>query len=119
MGLDLGQDVRDVAVAVSASGHIDSVTVAMLHASLEGALQEAGSHPARKLAIDLEPVTYLGSSGLNAVLTRYERGVSDGVAVRVAAVNPEVTRPIEVNRLDSVLRPYGIIADAVNGVDSD
>ncbi len=119
MGLDLAQDVRDVAVVVSASGHIDSVTVETLHSSLEGALHVATSHPARTLVIELERVTYFGSAGLNAVLSCYEHGASDGVAVRVVAVNPEVTRPIEVTKLDSVLRPYGTIADAVDGVDSD
>lgn len=115
MGLDVGQDVRDAAVVVSASGHVDSITVETFHSSLEGALRLAKTHPARKLVVDLDRVTYFGSAGLNAVLACYERGTSDGVAVRVVAANPEVIRPFEVTRLDSVLRPYGTVDDAVDG----
>lgn len=115
MGLDVGQDVRDVAVVISAAGHVDSMTVNTFHSSLEGALDIARSHPAKKLVIELAGVTYFGSAGLNAVLACHERGVSDGVAVRVVAANPEVLRPIEVTKLDSVLRPYVTIDDAVDG----
>ena len=35
-----------------------------------------------------------------------------GVAVRVVADNPEVIRPIEVTKLDNVLRPYPTVAAA-------
>ncbi|MDZ4269843.1 MAG: anti-sigma factor antagonist [Mycobacterium sp.] len=115
MGLDVGQDVRDAAVAVSAGGHVDSITVETFHSSLEGALRLAATHPARKLVVEPHRVTYFGSAGLTAVLACYERGTSDGVAVRVVAANPEVIRPFEVTRLDSVLRPYGTVDVAVDG----
>jgi anti-anti-sigma factor len=62
-------------------------------------------------------VTYFGSAGLNAVLGCYERGLSDGVAVRLVATNAEVVRPIEVTKLDGVLRPYQTLTDALDGTD--
>ena len=49
-------------------------------------------------------MTYFGSAGLNAVLGCYERGLSDGVSVRVVASNAEVIMPIEVTKLDKVLQ---------------
>ena len=58
-------------------------------------------------------MTYFGSAGLNAVLGCYERGVSDGVAVRLVASNAEVIMPIEVTKLDTVLRPYQTVTDAL------
>jgi len=114
--LDLGHDVRDVAVVLSASGDVDSSTVDTFQSSLQRALDVATGHPAKKLVIALDRVTYFGSAGLNAVLACYERGASDGVAVRVVAGNPEVIRPIEVTKLDAILRPYDSVDDAVDGV---
>ncbi|HVQ18400.1 MAG TPA: STAS domain-containing protein [Actinomycetes bacterium] len=116
MALELRHEVRDVAVLVSASGEVDSGTVDAFGSSLAGALDAATSHPAKKLVIELDDVTYFGSAGLNAVLACYERGASDGVAVRVVAANPEVIRPIEVTKLDAVLRPYDSVSAAVDGV---
>ncbi len=115
MGLDLGHEVRDVAIVLSASGDVDSSTVDMFNSSLQEALDVATSHPAKTLVIELDGVTYFGSAGLNAVPACYERGESDGVAVRPVAANPEVIRPIEVTELDAVLRPYDTVSDAVAG----
>lgn len=113
--LEVKQDVRDVAVVVSVAGEVDSDTVSTLQPHLDAALQTAGGHPAKLLVVDLGAVAYFGSAGLNAVLDCYEKGSAAGVSVRVAAANPEVVRPIEVTRLDKVIRPYGSVADAVEG----
>ena len=68
-------------------------------------------------SLELGDVTYFGSAGLNAVLGCYERGLSDGVAVRLVASNAEVIIPIEVTKLDNVLRPYLTVTDALDGLD--
>lgn len=115
MGLDVRQEVSDAAVVVSAGGHIDSTTVDAFQSSLHAALDVAAAHPAGKLVIELESLTYFGSAGLNAVLACHERGEACGVSVRVAAVNPMVVRPLQITRLDSVLRPYPSVDDAIGG----
>jgi anti-anti-sigma factor len=115
--LNVRQDVGDAAVIVSAEGEIDSGTVETLISRLEEALQEAVEHPGRRLVIVLTDVTYFGSAGLNAVLGCHEKGVADGITVRVVANNPEVLMPIEVTKLDSVLKPYESLADALDGPD--
>jgi anti-anti-sigma factor len=115
--LEVKQDVRDAAVIVSAGGEIDSGTVETLITHLDAALEAASDHPNRVLVLELADVTYFGSAGLNAVLRCYQRGVSDGVSVRVVASNPEVTMPIEVTKLDGVLRPYQTVTDALGGSD--
>ena len=103
---------------VSAGGEIDSGTVdTLIYPSRRGALRPPSSHPARVLVLELDDVTYFGSAGLNAVLGCYERGLSDGVAVRLVASNPEVIMPIEVTKLDDVLRPYQTVTDALDGSD--
>ena len=65
--LEVKQDVRDVAVIVSAGGEIDSGTVDTLVTYLEAALEAASDHPSRVLVLELGDVTYFGSAGLNAL----------------------------------------------------
>lgn len=113
--LAVTQDVRPAAVVVSVTGEIDSNTVGSLQPHLDRAVDAAAGHPAKLLVVELSRVTYFGSAGLNAVLDCYEKGSAAGVSVRVVAANPEVVRPIEVTKLDKVLRPYGTVADAVDG----
>ncbi len=80
---------------------------------LDGALAAAADAPVRTLVIELGDVTYFGSAGLNAVLGCYERGLGEGVAVRLVAANAEVLRPLQVTKLDNVLRPHPSIAAAL------
>lgn len=115
--LQVKQDVRDAAVIVSADGEIDSGTVDTLITHLDAALEAAADHPTKVLVVELADVTYFGSAGLNAVLGCYERGLSDGVSVRVVASNSEVIMPIEVTKLDNVLKPYLTVTDALDGSD--
>ncbi|WP_041781809.1 STAS domain-containing protein [Mycolicibacterium chubuense] len=111
--LDVEQDIADGAVVVCVRGEVDSGTVQSLTAALDGAFTAAVDAPSRVLIVDLGGVTYFGSAGLNAVVGCFERGVADGVEVRVVADNAEVLRPIEVTKLDSVLRPFKSIVDAL------
>ena len=98
-------------------GEIDSGTVETLIGHLEAALESAADHPSRLLVLELGDVTYFGSAGLNAVLGCYEKGLADGVAVRLVASNAEVIMPIEVTKLDTVLKPYPTVTDALDGSD--
>lgn len=114
MTLDVNRDVRDAAVVVSVGGEVDSDSVPRLLPHLDAALEAAREHRAKLLVLELGNVSYFGSAGLNAVLDCYEKGSSAGVAVRLVAPNPEVARPIEITKLDSVLRPYATVAEAVD-----
>ena len=115
--LEVKQDVRDAAVIVSAGGEIDSRTVDTLTTHLDAALEAASEHPSRVLVLELGDVTYFGSAGLNAVLGCFERGLADGISVRLVASNAEVMMPIEVTKLDSVLKPYRTVTDALGSTD--
>ncbi len=115
--LEVDQEVRDAAVVLSARGEIDSGTVESLISYLEEALETAAHHPAKLLVLELGEVTYFGSAGLNAVLGCYEKGLADGIAVRLVAANAEVIMPISVTKLDNVLKPYGTFSDALDGSD--
>jgi anti-anti-sigma factor len=113
--LEVNQDVRDAAVVVSAAGEVDSASFTNLEFHLDTALKRALDHPGLLLVIDLSAVTHFGSAGLNAVLECHEQGQSLGVAVRVAAAHPEVLRPIQITKLDAILRVYPSIPAALDG----
>ncbi len=113
--LDVNQDDRDAAIVVSTVGEVDSESFATLVFHLDTALKSARDHPTRLLVIDLSGVTHFGSAGLNAVLECHEKGRSAGIVVRIAAPNPEVLRPMQVTKLDDVLRPYPSVSAAVEG----
>jgi anti-anti-sigma factor len=115
--LDVSQDVGEAAVVVSADGEIDSGTVDILISGLDTALEAAAAHPNRILVVELAEVTYFGSAGLNAVLGCFEKGRADGVSVRVVASNAEVMMPIQVTKLDDVLKPYRTVTEALDGAD--
>ena len=113
--LEVRQDVHDAAVVLCVGGEIDSGSVDTLIGHLETALESAAERPGRLLVLELADVTYFGSAGLNAVLGCYEKGLADGVAVRLVATNAEVLMPIEVTKLDSVLKPYPTVTEALAG----
>lgn len=100
-------------MVVCVRGDVDSNTAGALVSALGGALSTGAAAPGKTVIVDLTHVTYFGSAGLNAVLSCVERGLADGVTVRLVATNAEVIRPIEVTKLDHVLRPYPSIAAAM------
>lgn len=106
-------EVLREAVVVCAKGEVDSSTVNKLVSTLDAALRQAATHPARVLIIDLQALTYFGSAGLNAVLDCHRQGVDARTSVRLVADNDLVVRPIEVTNMDSVLELYPTLSDAL------
>ena len=91
---------REDAVVVRVEGDVDSTSVGELIEHLAAALELAAAHPARLVVVDLKPVTFFGSAGLNAVLDCHERGNAAGTSVRMVADHLPVLRPIKVTELD-------------------
>lgn len=110
--LDVVGDADGGATVLSVSGEVDSSSVDALVDAFDSGLSAASESSSRILVIELTRVTYFGSAGLNAVLSCFERGRDHDVEVRLVADNPEVIRPIEVTKLDTVLRPYPTVAAA-------
>jgi anti-anti-sigma factor len=108
-------EVRSEAVVVSARGEVDSNTAEQLTEQLDAALRQAATHARRLVILDLDGLTYFGSSGLNAVLQCHGNGAEAGTAVRVVAESVVVVRPIEVTKLDRVLSLYRTLSDALQG----
>lgn len=115
--LVVDRDVRPEAVVVRAKGEVDSSTAASFTARLNAALNEAANQASRLLIIDLQALTYFGSAGLNAVLDCHRQGLKAGTSVRLVADNGLVVRPIEVTNLDTVLKLYRTLGEALEGRD--
>jgi anti-anti-sigma factor len=115
--LVVDRDVRPEAVVVRAKGEVDSSTASEFTARLTAALQEAATQASRLLIIDLQALTYFGSAGLNAVLDCHRQGLKAGTSVRLVADNGLVVRPIQVTNLDSVLKLYPTLSEALEGSD--
>ena len=119
VNLVIRHDVRDSVVVVAVAGDIDTASVDMLVANLETAVSAASDESNKLLIVDLADVTYFGSAGLNAVVGCYENAAGKQVAVRVVANAAEVLRPLQVTQLDSMVRPYPSVADALAGRSDD
>jgi len=117
--LEIRQDVSGPAVVVAVAGDIDTATVHTLIEHFENALDATADRSRKLLVIDLTNVTYFGSAGLNALLGCYEVGATNGVAVRLVADAPEVLRPLQVTQLDTVVRPYPTLPEALDSPSGD
>jgi anti-sigma B factor antagonist len=112
--LVVDQEAREDAVLVRVQGDVDSITVGELSSQLTAAVDLAATHPARLLVIDLQPVTFFGSAGLNAIIDCRELGLAAGTSVRlVVADNQYVLRPLEVTKLDRVFEVHRTLTDAL------
>ena len=110
-------ETREDAVVVRVEGAVDSITVGELSSQLTAAREVAATHPARLLVIDLQPVTFFGSAGLNALLDCRELGLAAGTSVRLVADNDYVLRPLQVTKLDRVFEIHRTLTDALGTFD--
>jgi anti-sigma B factor antagonist len=114
--LVVDHEAREDAVVVRVQGDVDSITVAELSSHLAAALELAATHPARLVIVDLQPVTFFGSAGLNSVFDCREQGLAAGTSVRLVADNDFVIRPLEVTKLDCVFEIYPTLTDAIQNL---
>ncbi len=111
---------RNDAVLVRVHGDVDSISVGELNSNLAAALATAASHASRLLVIDLEPVTFFGSAGLNAIFDCREKALAAGTSMRlVVAENDYVLRPLEVTKLDRVFDVHPTLTDALGSSDGE
>ncbi len=111
--LVIGCEAEDDAVIVRVKGGVDSSTADDLTAHLTAALQQAETHPARLLIVDLQAVDFFGSAALNAMLECHEKGKDAGTSVRLAADHDQVLRPIQVTELDRIFDIYPTLSEAL------
>jgi len=85
---------------VRVDGAVDMLTAPTLLSVVDDELDRG----CQRLLVDLRPVTFLGSSGLTALIAMAHRCAADQVQLRVVADGPSVIRPLEITGLAAVLQ---------------
>jgi anti-sigma B factor antagonist len=85
---------------VRVDGEVDMLTAPTLLSVVHDELDRG----CRRLLVDLRPVSFLGSSGLTALIAMAHRCAEDQVQLRLVADGPTVTRPLEITGLGAVLQ---------------
>ena len=103
------------AVVVTASGELDLDTVPELERHVVAAVEAATVCTSTTVVVvDLTPVSYLDSSGLNMLVRCHELARRHGLGLRVAASDRRVLRPIVATSLDRLLHLYRTTAEALD-----
>ncbi|WP_170323855.1 STAS domain-containing protein [Cryptosporangium phraense] len=80
---------------VTVEGEVDMLTAPMLSSVVDEELDRGCD----RMLIDLRPVTFLGSSGLTALIAMARRCAADQIQLRLVADGPSVLRPLEITGL--------------------
>jgi anti-anti-sigma factor len=93
---------------VTVTGEIDIACVGEIGAALRRATAASS-----RLVIDLAGVDFIGSTGVNLVVTAYNAVQRDGGWVRLVYREGVVAKVLRAAGLADVLPPYGSVEDAV------
>lgn len=87
---------RSGLTVLTVRGEVDTLTAPCLETALDELLNLPPDGDGRDLAVDLEGVTFLASSGLGVLIHTARRAARDGRRLFVVATNRAVLRPLEV-----------------------
>jgi anti-anti-sigma factor len=93
---------------IIAHGVIDLAT----HPLLEGSAGEAIDSGDTVVILDLSGVTLCDSTGLSALIRLHRRAGAAGGQLRLAGVQPQVRRVLEITDLTRLLAIYDTVTDA-------
>lgn len=102
-------DDREVALVVAISGSVDGMTADALLTTLHGHV-EAGH---TRLVADLSGVEYTSSAGLRALLATVKEARRRNGDLRLADVQPNVRKVLDLSGFTSILKLYDDVDTAV------
>lgn len=109
LGLTVEHPTVEVCV-VAVDGELDMVTAPLLEACLRKQLATGPTH----LILDLQPVRFMSSSGLNCLVQAHELARTTGVQLHLAGlVTQAVARPLEVSQLLELFNTYPSLSHAL------
>jgi anti-sigma B factor antagonist len=100
--MEVTADTRTDVTVVSISGTVDSGTAGSLSASLRAHAESGGSH----LVADLARVDYMSSAGLRALLETVKEARQRGGDLRLASVQPNVLRVLDLSGFTKILKVF-------------
>ncbi len=84
---------------ITAAGEVDLATVNTLRSAITQAMHQGATH----IALDLDRVSYIDSSGLGTLIGAHKRLASSGGTLTVRCSQPRVLRLLAITGLDRVL----------------
>lgn len=112
-GFEVTQRWIERVVVVAVAGELDMLTAPELADAVRAA---ASQHPVG-LVVDLGEVTFLGSAGMNVLITA-DRDLAGSVRFGVVAEGPVTSRPLKLIGIDAIVALYPTLAEALRAVTS-
>lgn len=100
---EVGKDV-----VVEPSGRLDMVGAGPVRKAVTELVGDG-----RRLVVDLDAVEFLDSSGLGALIACLKSARQAGGDLRIARPNEQVMLVLQLTSMDTVLRPWGSVEDAL------
>lgn len=113
--MDIQVEVRGAISIITIRGRVDGLTSETLLEALQAQIRAGQNH----LVADLDGVEYTSSAGLRALLATVKEVRRRGGDLRLAQVNPNVYKVLDLSGFTSILKIYAEVDLAIasfNGV---
>ena len=107
--MDVTFEEQGSIVVARIAGSVDGLTAETLQGALKMQVDEGRVH----LVGDLSGVSYTSSAGLRALLATLKAARQQGGDLRLAAVQPQVLKVLDLSGFTSILKLYGDVPAAV------
>jgi anti-sigma B factor antagonist len=108
---DLTTADRNGVTVYAVSGRLDLVAGPKLKALIDATVTGGSTYG----VVDLGGCEFIDSSGLGAIIGGLKRSREAGGDLRIAAPRGQVTRAIELMKLDRIFGQYATVDEAVDG----
>ena len=100
---------RDGIATVAISGSVDGLTAETLLTTLQAHVEDGHT----RLVVDLAAVEYTSSAGLRALLATVKEARRRGGDLRLAQINPNVRKVLELSGFVTILKIFAEVDEAV------
>lgn len=107
--MDIRIQPRDGIAIVAISGSVDGLTAETLLATLHAHVEDGHT----RLVVDLAAVEYTSSAGLRALLATVKEARRRGGDLRLAQINPNVRKVLELSGFVTILKIFAEVDEAV------
>ena len=107
--MEITSEAREHVTVVAISGSVDGLTAP----SLAQAFRQQVAEGHVRLVADLGRVHYTSSAGLRALLEALKETRQQGGDLRLAAVQPDVLRVLELSGFTGILKVFPAVDEAV------
>lgn len=107
--MEFSVEQRNQTAVVSVAGSVDALTAGEVTNFLNTQLQAGSS----RLVLDLSKVDYVSSAGLRTILATLKEARTKGGDLRLAAIQPNVQKVLQMSGFTSILKTYADVELAV------